>query len=119
VLAEVQATAAQNDATLIVLLFPFKEQTYWPIVSTLVDNPAAYDVDWSTEWVKTWCEDQGILYLDLTPVFRAHAAQGEQLYFRYDAHWNECGHALVAQTIYQYLLESGLMSEPSILSDKF
>jgi hypothetical protein len=119
VLAEVQATATQHDATLIVLLFPFKEQTYWSIVSTLVDNPAAYDVDWPTEWVKTWCEDQDILYLDLTPVFRAHAAQGEQLYFRYDAHWNEWGHALVAQTIYQYLLESGLMPDPSTLSGKF
>jgi hypothetical protein len=91
-----------------------KEQTYWPIVSTLVDNPAAYDVDWPTEWVKTWCEDQDIFYLDLTPVFRAHAAQGEQFYFRYDAHWNERGHGLVAQTIRKYLQEAGILLTSSI-----
>jgi hypothetical protein len=117
VLSEVQATATRNDATLVVVLFPFKEQVYWPIVSTLVDNPDSYDVNWPTDWVGTWCEEQDILYLDLAPIFREHAIQGEQLYFRYDAHWNERGHALVEQAIQQYLRGRGLIPEPGSLSE--
>jgi hypothetical protein len=57
------------------------------------------------EEVKAWCQAQGIATLDLTPVFQEHAAQGEQLYFRFDAHWNNAGHTLAAQTIQQYLAQ--------------
>ncbi len=99
--AQAEANAAQ--ASLVVILFPSKEQAYWPVVATLVDRPETYHLDWPMEEVKAWCQAQGIAALDLTPVFQAHAAQGEQLYFRFDAHWNEAGHALAAQAIQQYL----------------
>ena len=90
----------------MVLLFPFKEQVYWPIVSTLVDDPAAYKVNWPINDMKAWCEAHQVSYLDLTPIFMEHAAKGEQLYFRYDAHWNEAGHALAAQAIQRYLAKN-------------
>jgi lysophospholipase L1-like esterase len=105
-LAEAQALAVQADARLVVLLFPFKEQVYWPIVSTLIDDPAAYEVNWPINDMKAWCEAHQVPYLDLTPIFMEHAANGEQLYFRYDAHWNEAGHALAAQAIQQYLAKN-------------
>lgn len=105
-LAEAQTAAGQLNAELVVLLFPSKEQVYWPIVSTLVDNAADFKVNWPHDEVKAWCQANGVRYLDLTPVFAAHAAQGEQLYYRFDAHWNEAGHELAAQTIRQYLAEN-------------
>ncbi|MCQ3974955.1 MAG: hypothetical protein DPW09_16065 [Anaerolineae bacterium] len=105
-LAEAQTAAGQLNAELVVLLFPSKEQVYWPIVSTLADNAADFKVNWPHDEVKAWCQANGVRYLDLTPVFAAHAAQGEQLYYRFDAHWNEAGHKLAAQTIRQYLAEN-------------
>ena len=108
-LLEVQTSADQTGAGLVVIYFPFKEQTYWPIVSTLVDNPPAYDVNWPENWLKTWCEAHKIAYLDLSPIFEERASQGEQLFFRYDAHWNEAAHTLATQTIQQYLQDAGLL----------
>lgn len=105
-LAEAQAAASQLNAEIVVLLLPSKEQVYWPIVSTLADNAADYKVNWPHEEVKAWCEANGVRYLDLTPAFSTRAAQGEQLYYRFDAHWNEAGHELAAQTIRQYLAEN-------------
>lgn len=105
-LAEAQTAANQLNAELVVLLFPSKEQVYWPIVSTLVDNAADFKVNWPHDEVKAWCQANGVRFLDLTPAFAKHAAQGEQLYYRFDAHWNEAGHELAAQTIRQYLAEN-------------
>ncbi len=105
-LAEAKAAASRQNTELVVLLFPSKEQVYWSIVSTLVDNAADYKVNWPREEVKAWCEANRVRYLDLAPTFAEHAAQGEQLYFRFDAHWNETGHELAAQTIRQYLAEN-------------
>lgn len=106
VLAEANAAARQQNAELVVLLFPSKEQVYWPIVSTLVEDAAAFKVNWPHDEVRAWCEANGVAYLDLTPVFAGEAAQGKQLYYRFDAHWNEAGHELAAQTIRRYLAEN-------------
>jgi lysophospholipase L1-like esterase len=43
---------------------------------------------------------QGLPKLDLAPTLRASA---ESLYFRFDGHWNTKGHALVAETLAQWL----------------
>jgi lysophospholipase L1-like esterase len=42
----------------------------------------------------------GLPRLDLAPVLRAST---EPLYFRFDGHWNTSGHALVAETLAQWL----------------
>lgn len=102
-LATAQAEAQQANATLVVILFPSKEQAYWPVVAKLVDQPENYHLDWPMHEVKDWCQTHDVVYLDLTPIFQEHAAQGEQLYFRFDAHWNHAGHTLAAQAIQQYL----------------
>jgi hypothetical protein len=116
-LSQVQASVDQTGAVLVVIYFPFKEQTYWPLVSTLVDNPEAYDLNWPENWLKAWCEAHEIAYLDLSPSFKERASQGEQLFFRYDAHWNEAGHTLAAQTIQQYLQDADLIPAP-VASEK-
>ena len=40
-----------------------------------------------------------ISYLNLTLAFQQAAAEGEELYYPYDTHWNQQGHELAAQTI--------------------
>lgn len=38
-------------------------------------------------------------FIDLLPVFEAHVANGELLYYPYDSHWNQAGHDLAAAAI--------------------
>lgn len=95
--------ADENGAALVLVLIPFKEQVYWPIVSRYVDGAEDYDVDWMTDAMLVFCADNDLVCIDLLPGLRAHAEQGEQLYFRTDGHFNEAGHALAAQ-----LIEDGL-----------
>jgi oligoribonuclease NrnB/cAMP/cGMP phosphodiesterase (DHH superfamily) len=59
-----------------------------------------------------FCAAERLRCLDLTPTFRQRAAQGEQLYFRLDGHWNAAGHALAADLIYEYLAAQGLLPAP-------
>ncbi len=42
-----------------------------------------------------------LLFLDLTTTFQETA--GAELYYLFDTHWNQLGHNLAAQTIYEYL----------------
>jgi hypothetical protein len=104
-----QELAAGADARLVVVILPFKEQTYWPIVKNLLDHPERYDVDRPAEMVRALCVEENISCIDLVPAFKEHAMLGEQVYFRYDAHWNARGHTLAAQIIYERLLEDGLL----------
>lgn len=46
-----------------------------------------------------------IRFLDLTPVFQEEAGTGAELYYPFDTHWNQLGHDLAAETIYNYIKE--------------
>ncbi|NLF78200.1 MAG: SGNH/GDSL hydrolase family protein [Chloroflexi bacterium] len=51
---------------------------------------------------------EGAYWLDLLPVFRAHA-QNEALYYASDGHLNKAGHQLAADEIQAYLIEQELI----------
>lgn len=43
--------------------------------------------------------EEGWRFIDLLPAFQQAAAEGDLLYYRYDTHWNQAGHALAAEVI--------------------
>lgn len=49
--------------------------------------------------------EHGINYLDLTPYLQEEAGTGAELYYPFDTHWNQLGHNLAAETIYEYIKE--------------
>jgi lysophospholipase L1-like esterase len=52
----------------------------------------------------------GVPYLDPTPAFRAeYEKSNEPLHFQYDIHWNEKGHALMAELLYRFLVDEHLL----------
>jgi hypothetical protein len=57
--------------------------------------------------LENWCRDHGIAYLNLTEALKAHAAQGELVYFPDDGHWNAHGHEIVATTIAHFIKSQG------------
>ncbi len=57
--------------------------------------------------VSEWCEREGVDFLTLTKPLRNAAQQGTQVYFTYDQHWTPEGHHVVAQTLADYLPQTG------------
>jgi hypothetical protein len=52
----------------------------------------------------------GIFYIDLLPAFQAHYAQtGEKLFWPGDKHWNAAGHRLAAETVYDEIVQDGVI----------
>lgn len=102
--AEVRATGAR----LVVVIIPAKELVYWDLLRKRLAHPAAYDLAEPIRTLMGFCQEQGLLCLDLTAGFTEHARAGEELYFRQDAHWNPAGHRLAAKLIAAYLYEQNL-----------
>jgi hypothetical protein len=46
-----------------------------------------------------------IRLLNLTPIFQEEAGAGVELYYPFDTHWNQLGHDLAAETIYNNITE--------------
>lgn len=49
--------------------------------------------------------EQNINFLDLTPSFQKEAGEGAELFYLFDTHWNQLGHDLASQTIYNHIKE--------------
>jgi len=109
---EAKQAADEDEVEFIVVYFPRREQAYADVVNRLAgiypDSRLARE---PMNAIRQFCDASGISFLDLTPGFRAHAKQGEQLYFRQDGHWNERGNQLAAQLIYDYLKHESLLQD--------
>jgi hypothetical protein len=105
-------TLVQLDLTgaeLVIILVPSKEQVYWEQFRQVTSLPPDYNIDQLVEPVRLFCLEGKLHCLDLTPVFRAEAAKGQQLYFPVDIHWNAQGHALAAQVVEEFLRQEKLL----------
>ncbi len=58
------------------------------------------------EAIRQLAEDNNWLFIDLLAPFEARVADGELLYYRYDTHWNQKGHHLVAEIITEFIQQT-------------
>ena len=66
------------------------------------------------ETLRSLAQPRGFHAIDPVPLMRERAAEGRDLYIPYDRnHPSAEGHALIAQAIYRYLVESGLTATPA------
>ena len=76
----------------------FRDKTATPeLVRQYMDEQANLLADFA--------EQNNILYLDLSSTFQEEADTGAELYYAFDTHWNQNGHDLAAETIYEYIEE--------------
>jgi len=108
-LQDTLAQLNQTETTLVILIVPSKEQVYWDQFQQVASFPASYNIDQLTEPLRQFCATAKTHCLDLTPVFRAEARAGKQLYFPIDIHWNAAGHILAAQAVGDYLRHEKLL----------
>lgn len=102
-----EAHAEQIGAQLVVLFVPSKEEVYWDIARQYVKQDV--QVDRPRAVVRSFCEKNALKFCDLTDELRAEARNGHQLYLRVSGHWNEAGHALVADATAQCLREQKVL----------
>jgi lysophospholipase L1-like esterase len=117
---------ASRDAgtEFIVMFLPFKSQVYWPLLERsltpgelhraltfyLEDNGRSIDAAAmgrnrlvQNMMLRDLCETAGIRFLDTTPALERRVESGDNVYFPDDSHFNELGHALVAETLAGFL----------------
>jgi lysophospholipase L1-like esterase len=100
VLAEAQALAKERGIQLLVLIEPSGVDltTSFRISYRDLQRYPMYRRERLSETVRTICDQLGIPYVDLFPVFER--SDPERLYFREtDNHWNDAGQALAAREV--------------------
>jgi hypothetical protein len=110
-------TQVQKDgALLMVVLVPGRWVVYeedWQNIPQSYPSLALEFTKWNQDkpddYLNKITHRHDIPYLSLTPTFRTYAANNTQrLYLSRDGHWTETGHALAAQTIFEWLSEKNL-----------
>jgi lysophospholipase L1-like esterase len=101
------ATLAQsNNARVLVLYIPSREQCYWDILQTSLTGLDVSQLDRVADRLGRISGAADFAYLDLTNACRAESNRN-LLYFPADGHWNAAGHALAAQALYAELQRLG------------
>jgi lysophospholipase L1-like esterase len=108
-LREANDLARAHDATLVVIFVPCREHVYWPYVKGMLKDVDVAQLDDVETSLAALCRELDVAYLNLLPGFRSGAQDKRMLYFPSDGHWNEAGHELAAQLIYEFLLDEGLI----------
>jgi hypothetical protein len=114
---DMKATAGSINAQLVVLLLPFKEQVYWPVVRKYyagneeLGKLEEADIDAPFVALRRALDARGIASCDLTAPLRGEAGRRGQLYLRAGAHWTDEGNAAAAHSIAQCLRELGVADQ--------
>ena len=109
---EAIAQSKRINATFVLLYFPQKEEVYWELAKNRIPKIDVFEerISRLRNAARAFCESRVLLCLDLTPALKAKGLSGEKLYYPVDIHWNEQGNRLVAQEIYQFLLDKKLVT---------
>ena len=103
--------ANRAGAKLYIVFIPQIVQTSQSIYESAVrkygHDPSVYDLVKPNRKLANICKKLEIDYLDLLPVMREEASNGNQLYYIRDTHWNAEGHRIAAREIYKDIKNRG------------
>lgn len=108
-IVELRDRVAGSGARLIVVAIPAKEFVYHEDVKAILPYAREMAPDIFCREIAAWCGTNGILCLDMLPVFRRHVALGEHPYFPIDGHLREEGNQILADELYRVLSENQLL----------
>jgi hypothetical protein len=105
-----QAQCDQRGIALIVCYIPAKFRAYGGLCEFSESDPCTQWQPWNLpERFARFCDDAKIPYVDLTLPMRDAAAAGHLLYGATDSHWNQHGHAFVAELLAEKCRDRGLL----------
>ncbi|MSP41366.1 MAG: hypothetical protein EXR70_23005 [Deltaproteobacteria bacterium] len=105
-----EAIRASKDAPveMVLLYLPSRWEIYWEQLKAQNNFSDELDIDRLRRTVVEYCGQRKLTCFDLTPVLKREAAQGKQLYFPIDGHWNKQGNRIVAEALQKFLSEKRL-----------
>ena len=115
IIADLKAQVEADGGKFALIIIPAKEQVYpktWE--RTVQANPSMQALNWNLELpnqqLARIAGRQDIPILDLLPVFQQAVQQpnAAPFYFKHDGHWNENGHRLAAQAVFEFLRQEKL-----------
>lgn len=103
-------------AEFIVMTIPTKEDVYHDRACEVLSyakecRPAVF-----CSAIEDFCREERIHCLNLYPVLKKHADEGEQIYFGEDGHFNRLGHAIAAAALFEFLKTKGLMPDSELVA---
>jgi len=109
-----KALAQTYNTRLLFVLIPMKENVYTFLRSNYAED---YDWDYPNQKVISIMKDEGLDFLDMTPVLREFADlrprhilnRNRDFYWDYEGHWNRRGNELAGLAISRYILEQNLL----------
>lgn len=109
-LIALQAFARSVNAELLLALIPNKLVVYPELQKPVKDGIPYLDFGQEPGIVTEFLDRAGIQYIDLLPEFTSRAS--ENLYWKYDGHWNIKGNHLAGLLVSRWLLENNLVQMP-------
>jgi len=110
-LKEFKELANKYGAKLLIVLIPTREEVY-----DFLRRPGDYDWEGANKMISGLLKEEGMGYLDLTPLFRKYAnpkpreeLNSKDFYWQEDGHWNIRGNRLAGLLIAKYVIEHGLI----------
>jgi len=112
ILAEILDHAKQSEVETAVILIPapfqydpkrHSETNPWIIAGSEIREEWLWEKTEIQKRMRLWALSEGILFLDLTPVFREAIKSNKNLNWELDGHWNNRGHQVAANAIAAWL----------------
>ena len=117
IIKEMDTTAKENNATLLVVPVVSKESLYEEDYRTMMQNTYSLNyIDYNNyskpdDLLIKFGDENNIEVLKLYPDFKKHYENGEQLFLEQDGHWNAKGNQLAAELINNKILNSTELHE--------
>ncbi|MDM8528433.1 hypothetical protein QUF58_09510 [Anaerolineales bacterium HSG24] len=111
IISQLRDEVEERGAKLVVVLIAAPEQldpAQWD--DLVARNPVMAEQTWNLDWpnqrLTEFLAREDISYLDLLPIFRQASQRPDAvpLHLQHDQHWTEAGHALAAESIYEFLV---------------
>jgi hypothetical protein len=109
-LTRLHSRAIECGTHVLVIFQPSKEEVYLPLLGESTPDPEAP--------IREALDSRGIDFLDLTPVFRQQARDGQRLFFEIDGHPNRAGYRLIANEVLAHLKKKALAYDlPALVAE--
>jgi hypothetical protein len=98
-----QQEVLNTGAVPVLVLIPSHLQVYDGVLDRVLTkhqlDPESYDRDYPNRRLVEYCRKVNLHVIDLLPALTEAAANGNDVYYRRNPHWNRKGHMLAAQII--------------------
>lgn len=111
-LLEAHQLLEDRGISLLVLLFPSKEEVYGHLTEAVLGQTRLAQLGQGRLQMTQFCSDHGLLCLDVTAALQRTARSGEYVFWPDDIHLNILGNQVIANAVWEFLTPQFAMTEP-------